>query len=434
MAFTNSWVETDPDGSVITVSQLDNSDRLIKNAVRERLEGDPAAPDLTGLIEVGSFAAAPKPRKGTARVYVDTQANILAFGATKREDGRLAVASDTGQLYHVATAGVVTVKVAAADVVSGALTVTQLTITTAVSRIIPGATSFAIRNNANTNDNLLVSDAGNVSTQGTLTAGTDLIIGSAVSRIRPGVTSLSLRNNANAADNLILTDAGLATFRNTVTVSAGGITVTGASTITGTLGGVTTFSVTTVTATGVVTASQLTISTAIGKIVPGVTSLSLRNNADTQDNLIITDGGVATIRGGLVVTVGGVNIGNGGIIATGASQYTNGFRGGVTLLLDGPAVNLTPNGYVDTNYYRIRVTTGGAFTINNPVNNASGQTISFEIENASGGAMGAITWGANYLLAGAFTNPLNTKRRTISFFSFSAGGPFTEVCRAAADI
>jgi hypothetical protein len=107
MAFQNAWVETDPDGNVIFVSQLDDAERTTKKAIRERLEGDPAVPDLTGLIEAGSFTSAPKPRKGAARVYVDTEANILAFGATKREDGRLAVSSDSKRLFHVATAGVV---------------------------------------------------------------------------------------------------------------------------------------------------------------------------------------------------------------------------------------------------------------------------------------------------------------------------------------
>lgn len=106
MAFTNAWVETDPDGNTIFVSQLDDSDRLIKGGVRERLEGDPAAPDLTGLIEVGSWPTAPKPRKGAARVYVDTEANILAFDTTKREDGRMAISSDTKRLFHVATVSV----------------------------------------------------------------------------------------------------------------------------------------------------------------------------------------------------------------------------------------------------------------------------------------------------------------------------------------
>ena len=109
MAFVNAWVETDPDGNVIFVSLLDDSDRLIKGALRERMEGDPAVPNLTGLIEVGSWSLGPKPRKGTARLYIDTDANILAYDATKREDGRFAFATDTGKLYHVATAGVVAI-------------------------------------------------------------------------------------------------------------------------------------------------------------------------------------------------------------------------------------------------------------------------------------------------------------------------------------
>lgn len=41
----------------------------------------------------------------------------------------------------------------------------------------------------------------------------DLRFTTAISRIRPGATSLSFRNNANSADNLIITDAGAATFR-----------------------------------------------------------------------------------------------------------------------------------------------------------------------------------------------------------------------------
>lgn len=69
-----------------------------------------------------------------------------------------------------------------------------------------------------------------------------LTIGPASSRIIPGATSLALRNSANNADNLILTDAGAATVRNGLTVttggatvSAGGAAITGNSTVTGTL-------------------------------------------------------------------------------------------------------------------------------------------------------------------------------------------------------
>jgi hypothetical protein len=46
--------------------------------------------------------------------------------------------------------------------------------------------------------------------------------------------------------------------------------------------------------------------------------------------------------------------------------------------------------------------------------------------------MGAITWGAAFLLAGAFTNPASTKRRTISFVF--DGTNWVETNRAAADI
>ncbi len=50
------------------------------------------------------------------------------------------------------------------------------------------------------------------------------------------------------------------------------------------------------------TSAKLILSTAVSLIVPGVTSLSLRNNADDADNLIITNAGAVTFRS----TVGGI--------------------------------------------------------------------------------------------------------------------------------
>ena len=41
---------------------------------------------------------------------------------------------------------------------------------------------------------------------------------------------------------------------------------------------------------------NLTFSTAVAKIIPGATSLSFRNNADTASNLAITDAGVVSVR------------------------------------------------------------------------------------------------------------------------------------------
>jgi hypothetical protein len=57
-------------------------------------------------------------------------------------------------------------------------------------------------------------------------------------------------------------------------------------------------------------ANGLALSAAASKIVPGATSLSLRNNADAADNIIITDAGVATVRAGLVVTAGNSYLGD----------------------------------------------------------------------------------------------------------------------------
>ena len=53
-------------------------------------------------------------------------------------------------------------------------------------------------------------------------------------------------------------------------------------------------------------AGTLTLTTAVSKIVPGATSLSLRNNADSADNIIITDAGAVTFRGAVsgITTLG----------------------------------------------------------------------------------------------------------------------------------
>lgn len=80
----------------------------------------------------------------------------------------------------------------------------------------------------------------------------------------------------------------------------------------------------------------------------------------------------------------------------------------------------------------IAPTNGTAFTISSPTRPGTGQTISYEIRNTSGGALGAITWGAAFLLAGAFTSPANTKRRTITFRY--DGTNWVELSRATADI
>lgn len=196
------------------------------------------------------------------------------------------------------------------------------------------------------------------------------------SKLVPGATSFAVRNNADSANNLLLNDNGTATLRNTLTVSAGGIAVTGYSTIAslrvgggaddgnafqvngsqtissnlrvagnitlgqngkhvatdsaGTLADILTAATadnvvrlgysTTVASngfiiflangaeTGRITSTVLQLAsgvalkfaTAAAKIVGGSTSVSLRNNADSADNVLVTDAGVVTIRSTLI--------------------------------------------------------------------------------------------------------------------------------------
>lgn len=95
MSFVEGWVETDPDGAVITVSQLDNFQRSSKVAIRERLEGD-ATNNLTGVIETGTFAAAPLPKRGAGRFQLD---NIAQLANYPLQDGRGFFSGDAGNSH-----------------------------------------------------------------------------------------------------------------------------------------------------------------------------------------------------------------------------------------------------------------------------------------------------------------------------------------------
>lgn len=95
------------------------------------------------------------------------------------------------------------------------------------------------------------------------------------------------------------------------------------------------------------------------------------------------------------------------------------------------SASMTPGAHIAIRQ-RINVNNATAMTINAPTNPNDGMELTFDIKNTSGGAMGLITWNAIYLLAGAFTNPATSKRRTIKFYY--DGTNWIETARAAADI
>lgn len=131
----------------------------------------------------------------------------------------------------------------------------------------------------------------------TIAPQTAITFSHASARIIPGATSLTFRNNANGADNLSIADSGAVTFR----AGLSGITTLAMG---GALSGVTTLAM----------SSTLTMSASASKIVPGATSFSHRNNADSADNILITDAGVVTVRSHL--NVSGAIGGNGSTALT----------------------------------------------------------------------------------------------------------------------
>lgn len=97
------------------------------------------------------------------------------------------------------------------------------------------------------------------------------------------------------------------------------------------------------------------------------------------------------------------------------------------------SASMTPDAAL-ANVFTIDVSNGVAFTINNPTNQTGSQQITLHIRNGSGGAMGAITWGSKFKLAGAFTNPANGQMRSITFTHDSGYDFWYETARAAADV
>jgi len=86
------------------------------------------------------------------------------------------------------------------------------------------------------------------------------------------------------------------------------------------------------------------------------------------------------------------------------------------------------------NGFRVQVTTNIAFNVNNPIGGLNGQIIRIRFRNVIGAAMGAVTFGAGYKLAGAFVAPATGFNRTYSFEYDSGSATWYEIARSAADV
>ena len=100
-------------------------------------------------------------------------------------------------------------------------------------------------------------------------------------------------------------------------------------------------------------------------------------------------------------------------------------------------LSLTYGTTVNTNAARgdnfsIEVTDTVAFTVANPTKSRDGQRLQYDVYNNSGGAMGTVTFGSDFKLAGSWVSPADTTHRLIGFFR--DGLLWRETFRTAADV
>lgn len=123
-------------------------------------------------------------------------------------------------------------------------------------------------------------------------------------------------------------------------------------------------------------AEAIALSSAVSLIVPGATSLSLRNHADSADNLILLDNGNATMRG----TLSGVTTLTCTTLVTGAFSPTQLYSGTATVSVpDSTATTVltlpsTQGTYLITAYIPGTLVSSSAFTVAGVATSNTAQT------------------------------------------------------------
>jgi hypothetical protein len=101
----------------------------------------------------------------------------------------------------------------------------------------------------------------------------------------------------------------------------------------------------------------------------------------------------------------------------------------VVALAYGPSISTDcSKGY----HFVVAATDAKDFVILNPTNPKQGQLYTWEIDNDSGAALGAVGFGSEFSTQGTFTPPANAKRRTITFRRIR--GRYIEIARNTLDV
>jgi hypothetical protein len=179
---------------------------------------------------------------------------------------------------------------------SSTLSTSQLTITDTASRIIPGATSLSLRNNANNADNILISDAGAITVRSTI-GGVTTISGTTATFTNLGGTLTT------AAQTAITSTGVLASLHATsLVIDSGGLTITGAATITGGAGNMTILSGTgasrtmifQTTTAGSAATTALTLNADQSATFAAGAAFSWMNALSNNGNFTVTSGGAVS--------------------------------------------------------------------------------------------------------------------------------------------
>ena len=141
-----------------------------------------------------------------------------------------------------------------------------------------------------------------------------------------------------------------------------------------------------------------------------------------------TSNGIYAANTSTIYTSNNIIKGTTGVSATKDSGATLGFANIVIPY----STSMTPDA-TSGNCFTIRATNTTAFTINAPTKGTPGQILTFTIANASGGAMGAITWDAAYYKS-AWTNPANGYSRSISFKFDNSVNAWVQISQTGVDV
>lgn len=266
-ASATNYIEHDGSG-VVTVNQVGFSDDKIPMAK--------ATTDATGITDLEDWRINETPSEASVGAHVI--ATTVALGPQHTTSGL-----SSGMVIRATGATTAAFSYLSPSDVRGG-----------TANVLPKQSATGFVDSSITDDGTTVTIVGNVSVSG------EIRMTAAVSQLIPGGTSFSIRNNVDGADNLIITDAGAATFRSTV----GGITTLTATTLAGTLSTVTQNNVTTM--TGLVTVSALNI----GSITSGFGSINIGSSTFTTTGAVAT--GTITVTGDLLPEINNArDIGNG---------------------------------------------------------------------------------------------------------------------------